>query len=78
MVELYYNLLLNLKLKELQKKRKIDGLIQANKRREQEAREKVLKAIQELKQNGENVSIRKVAKRAGVSVNTARKYIKNN
>jgi len=57
------------------KKRKINGLIHSNKKREQEAREKVLKAIQELKENGETITIRKVAKIGKVSVNTARKYI---
>ena len=81
---LYYRLLLEQELPKEQgfnglihynKKRKINGLIHSNKKREQEAKEKVLKSIKELKQNGENVSIRKVAKKAGVSINTARKYI---
>jgi len=69
---LYYRLL----LEELRKERGFNGLIQYNKKRQEEAKKKVLIAMQELKQNGENVSIRKVARRAGVSVNTARKYLK--
>jgi len=70
---LYYRLLLE---EELRKERGFDGLIHYNKKKQQEAKEKVLKAIKELKQNGESISIRKVAKIAKVSVNTARKYLK--
>ena len=83
---LYYRLLLEELRKErgfndlihFNEKSKINGLIHSNKKREQEAREKVLKAIQELKENRETITIRKVAKMAKVRVNTARKYIKNN
>jgi len=82
---LYYRLLLEEELRQergfngvihYDKKRKINALIHSNKKREQEAREKVLKVIQELKENGETITIRKVARTAKVSINTARKYLK--
>ena len=82
---LYYRLLLEEELRKergfdgvihFNEKSKINGLIQANKKRQEEAKEKVLKAIQELKENGETITIRKVARTAKVSINTARKYLK--
>jgi len=81
---LYYRLLLEEELRKergfdgvihFNEKSKINGLIQANKKRQEEAKEKVLKAIKELKENKENISVRKVAKIGKVSINTARKYI---
>ena len=81
---LYYRLLLEELRKErgfngvihFNEKSKINGLIHYNKKKQQEAKEKVLKAIQELKENGESITIRKVAKIGKVSINTARKYLK--
>ena len=58
------------------KKRKINGLIQANKKRQEEAKEKVLKVIEKLKEDNEKITIRKVAEFANVNKNTANKYIK--
>ena len=82
---LYYRVLLEEELRKergfdgvihYDKKRKINGLIQANKKRQEEAKEKVLKAIQELKENGETITIRKVAGLANVNKNTANKYVR--
>jgi len=82
---LYYRLLLE---EELRKKRgfdglihfneksKINGLIQSNCKRQQEAKEKVLKVIEKLKEDNEKITIRKVAEFANVNKNTANKYIK--
>ena len=57
------------------KRKKYKHLFLANKKRQEKAKQKVYKAIEELKEKGEKISIRKVAKTAGVSVNTARKYM---
>jgi len=69
----YYLLLLYNSLN--QKKEKHKHLIKANKKRQEKAKQKVYKAIKELKEKGEKISIRKVATLANVSVNTARKYM---
>ena len=82
---LYYRLLLEEKLRQerefdglihFNKKRKINGLIQSNRKRQQEAKEKVYKAIQELKEKNEKITIRKVAELANVNKNTANKYVR--
>ena len=83
---LYYRLLLEEELRKergfdgvihFNEKSKINGLIQSNCKRQHEAKEKVLKVIEKLKEDNEKITIRKVARRAGISVNTARKYINN-
>jgi len=70
----YYLLLLYNSLNKQKIKHK--PLKEANKKRQEEAKQKVYKAIEELKEKGEKISIRKVAKLANVSVNTARKYMR--
>ena len=82
---LYYRLLLEEELRKergfdgvihFNEKSKINGLIQSNRKRQQEAKEKVYKAIQELKEKNENITIRKVAELANVNKNTANKYVR--
>ena len=71
----YYYLLLLYSSLNKQRTEKHKYLIKANKKRQEKAKQKVYKAIKELKEKGEKISIRKVATLANVSVNTARKYM---
>ena len=82
---LYYRLLLEEKLRQergfdgvihFNEKSKINGLIQSNRKRQQEAKEKIYKAIQKLKEKNEKITIRKVAELANVNKNTANKYVR--
>ena len=51
------------------------NLIKANEQKANEAKAKVYKAIAELKEKEEKITVRKVKELAKVSINTARKYI---
>ena len=53
-----------------------ENILQINQKRAEKAKAKVYKAIEKLKEKQENIGIKKVAKVANVSVNTARKYLK--
>ena len=53
-----------------------ENILQINQKRAEKAKAKVYKAIEKLKEKQENIGIKKVAKVADVSVNTARKYLK--
>jgi hypothetical protein len=53
-----------------------ENLKKANQKKANEAKEKVFKILQELKQKGEKITIKKVEALAGVSYVTSRKYIK--
>jgi len=75
-------LLLLIKKNEEQKKRLnnqnneiVDNLIKANKRKAEQTKQKVYKAIQELKNNQEKITTISVMRLANVSKGSARKYI---
>jgi len=53
-----------------------ENILEINKRRAEKTKRKVYEVIKKLKKQQENIGIKKVAKIANVSVNTARKYIK--
>ena len=53
-----------------------ENILQINQKRAEKAKAKVYKTIEKLKEKQENIGIKKVAKIANVSVNTARKYLK--
>ena len=53
-----------------------ENILEINKKRAEKTKIKVYKAIKKLKDQKENIGIKKVAKVANVSVNTARKYLK--
>jgi len=52
------------------------NIIEINKKRAEKTKRKVYEAIKKLQKQKENIGIKKVAKVANVSVNTARKYLK--
>ena len=68
--------ILLLLLMQKRKKKRIEVLKQANKKRAEQTKEKVYQAVKALEDRGELISVRKVAREAGVSMNTARKYLK--
>ena len=53
-----------------------ENILRINKERAQKTKEKIYKVIKQLQDKNENVGIKKVAKIAQVSVNTARKYLR--
>ena len=53
----------------------VDNLIKANKRKAEQTKQKVYKAIQELKNNQEKITTISVMRLANVSKGSARKYI---
>ena len=53
-----------------------ENILEINKKRAAKTKRKVYEAIKKLKEQKENIGIKKVAKIANVSVNTARKYLK--
>jgi len=53
-----------------------ENILEINKRKAEKTKRKVYEVIKKLKEQQENIGIKKVAKIANVSVNTARKYIK--
>ena len=56
---------------------KVDNANKAAKAKQEQAKEKVKNAINLLRLQGEEVNAYRVAKIAGISYNTARKYTKN-
>jgi len=52
-----------------------ENILRINQLKAEKTKQKVYKAIQELKEKNEMIGIKKIAKITGVSVNTARKYI---
>jgi len=53
-----------------------ENILEINKKRAEKTKRKVYEAIEKLKEQKENIGIKKVAKVANVSVNTARKYLR--
>jgi hypothetical protein len=53
-----------------------ENILRINKKRAEKTKEKIYKVIKQLQEKNENIGIKKVAKIAQVSVNTARKYLK--
>jgi hypothetical protein len=53
-----------------------ENILKINKERAKKTKEKIYKVIKQLQEKNENIGIKKVAKIAKVSVNTARKYLK--
>jgi len=58
--------------------KKIASAKRASKIKADKAKEKVINAVNLLRLQGEEITAYKVAKTAGISYNTAKKYLKNN
>jgi Fic family protein len=57
--------------------KKVESAKRASKIKANRAKEKVINAVNLLKLQGEHITAYKVAKTAGISYNTAKKYLKN-